>query len=434
MKRFLDNKDNVGEEMWQLMAELYPICRSITGAGVRDTLKKIGEIIPLKIAEVPTGTKVFDWIIPREWNIKDAYIKNSRGETILDFNDSNLHVLNYSVPVNKIVSLEELRPHLYTIPEHPDWIPYHTSYYDEKWGFCLSHKQFVALEDDDYAVFIDSSLKDGHLNFGECIIRGETQEEILISCHICHPSLCNDNLSGLVLSTFLAKHLKQIPLRFTYRFLFIPATIGSITWLSLNESNISLIQHGLVAVNLGDSGKFTYKKSRKGNTEIDQAVMNVLKNSVVDSQIIDFFPYGYDERQYCSPGFDLPVGCLMRTPHGRYPEYHTSADNLEFVKPQYLAESFSIYSSVLYVLENNGTYVSCNQKCEPQLGKRGVYQQIAGHSDSQTRQLAMFWVLNLSDGDHTLLDISNRSGLDFSLIKDTADMLVKCDLLTEPVK
>ena len=433
-KRSLDNKGIIGKEMWQLMAELYPICRSITGDGVRDTLNIIGKIIPLKIIEVPTGTKVFDWTIPREWNIKGAYIKNSEGETIIDFNDSNLHVLNYSVPVNKIVTLKELRPHLYTIPEHPVWIPYRTSYYDEKWGFCLSHEQFEALEDDDFEVFIDSSLKDGHLTFGECIIRGETQEEVLISCHICHPSLCNDNLSGLVLSTFLAKYINQFSSKFTYRFLFVPATIGSITWLALNESDISLIQHGLVAVNLGDSGKFTYKKSRKGNAEIDQVVMNVLKNSGIDYHVIDFFPYGYDERQYCSPGFDLPIGCLMRTPHGHYPEYHTSADNLEFVKPQYLAESFSIYSSVLDVLENNRTYLNRNPKCEPQLGKRGLYQKIADHSDSQTRQLAMLWVLNLSDGNHSLLDISNRSGLDFSLIKDAADMLIDCDLLTELIE
>jgi len=432
-KTLLDNKDIIGNKMWQLMADLYPICRSITGDGLRNTLNIIGKIIPLEVTEVATGTKVFDWNIPREWNINEAYIKNSKGESIVDFKDSNLHVLNYSIPVNKILSLEELRPHLYTIPEHPEWIPYRTSYYNEEWGFCLSHEQFVALKDDKYEVIIDTSLKDGHLTFGECIIKGEKQEEVLISCHICHPSLCNDNLSGLVLSAFLAKYLSQIPLRFTYRFIFIPATIGSITWLALNESNTSLIKHGLVAVNLGDSGKFTYKKSRKDNAEIDQTVINVLKNSGIEYQIMDFSPYGYDELQYCSPGFDLSVGCLMRTPHGRYPEYHTSADNLEFVQPQYLAESFSLYSSVLQVLENNRTYVSRNPKCEPQLGKRGLYQKIADHSDSQTRQLAMLWVLNLSDGDHTLLDISDRSGLNFGLIKDATDMLFERDLLTELV-
>lgn len=430
----LKDKGIIGEEMWQVMVDLYPICRSITGDGVRDTLKIIGELIPLKVTEVATGTKVFDWNIPREWNIKDAYIKNSKGEKIIDFKKSNLHVLNYSVPVQKRVSLGELKEHLFTLPEHPDWIPYRTSYYDEEWGFCLSHRQFMGLKDDEYEVIIDSSLKDGHLTFGECIVKGEKQEEVLISCHICHPSMCNDNLSGLVVSAFLAKYLSQIPLRFTYRFLFIPVTIGSITWLALNESNIPLIKHGLVAVNLGDSGKFTYKKSRNGNSETDQAVINVLKTSGKEYQIIDFFPYGYDERQYCSPGFDLPIGCLMRTPHGQFTEYHTSADNLEFVQPQYLAESFSIYSSVLHVLENNSKYLNQNPKCEPQLGRRGIYQKIAGHSDGKTRQLAMLWVLNLSDGNHTLLDILDRSGLEFSLIREVADVLIECDLLSKVVE
>jgi aminopeptidase-like protein len=423
------NTGMVGKEMYQLMSELYPICRSITGDGVRDTLKIIKKHIPLKINEVPTGTKVFDWTVPKEWNIKDGYIKNSKGEKVVDFKKSNLHVLNYSMPVNKKVSLEELRKHLFTLPDYPDLIPYRTSYYNEDWGFCMSHKQSLELPDEEYEVVIDSSLQPGNLTYGEYLIEGEKKDEVLISCHVCHPSMCNDNLSGIVIAVFLAKYFNEIATNYSFRFLFIPATIGSITWLALNESNVSRIKHGLVAANLGDPGKFTYKKSRQGNAEIDRAMANVLKNSGKDYEIVDFIPYGYDERQYCSPGFDLPVGCLMRTPHGNYSEYHTSADNLDFVQPQFLADSFSIYLSVLNVLENNRKYLNTNPKCEPQIGKRGLYKKIGGHKESDAMQLALLWVLNLSDSKNCLLNISDRSGLQFNLIKDAADTLIKHDLL-----
>lgn len=425
----LSSNQEIGEEIYNLIAELYPICRSITGDGVRKTLRVISEYIPLTINEVPTGTKVFDWAIPREWTIRDAFIKNSKGEKIVDFKVSNLHVLGYSIPVNKKVSLQELKEHLFTIPEYPDWIPYRTSYYNENWGFCVTHRQLLGLSDGEYKVFVDSSLKDGHLTYGEFLIKGEVDEEVLISSHICHPSLCNDNLSGVALTVFLAKYLSQMSPRYSYRFLFVPVTIGSITWLALNESEVSKIKHGLVAANLGDSGKFTYKKSRQGNAEIDQAVANILKHSGHAYEIIDFFPYGYDERQYCSPGFNLPVGCLMRTPNGLYPEYHTSADNLDFVQPKYLAESSSVYSEVLHVLEGNNRYANLNPKCEPQLGKRDLYEKIGEDSDNKTRQLAILWVLNQSDGNHSLLDISDKSGLEFSMIKDAAEVLTQQKLL-----
>jgi aminopeptidase-like protein len=425
------NINEVGNEMYQLMSELYPICRSITGNGVRETLGKIKRIVPIEVHEVASGTKVFDWTVPKEWNIKDAYVKNSKGERIIDFKKSNLHVLNYSVPVQKKVSLRELKEHLFTLPEHPDWIPYRTSYYSENWGFCISHNQFKKLEQDIYEVCIDSSLENGHLTYGEYYIEGENSDEVLISTHICHPSLCNDNLSGIVLATSLAKYLSNASLTNSYRFLFIPGTIGSITWLCLNEPKVSKIKHGLVVVCVGDSGKFTYKKTRQQDADIDKIVTHVLRDSDNDFEIIDFFPYGYDERQYCSPGFDLPVGCLMRTPHGQFPEYHTSADNLDFVKPENLAVSFSIYLAVLNILENNKKYVNQNPKCEPQLGKRGLYHKIGGHDDSKAFQLAMLWVLNLSDGDHTLLDISKRANMDFDLIKDVANTLIEHDLLKE---
>jgi aminopeptidase-like protein len=421
---------DIGKEMHHLISELYPICRSITGEGVRRTLDLVQRHVPLEVHEVPSGTKVFDWTVPPEWNIQDAYVKNAKGERIVDFKKSNLHVVGYSAPVNKMVSLKELKSHLFTLPDYPDWIPYRTSYYKETWGFCLSHRQWSSLREEEYDVCIDSSLKAGHLSYGEFYLQGATTDEILISCHVCHPSLCNDNLSGIALATFLAKALTPASRRYSYRFLFIPGTIGSITWLCLNESNVSRIKHGLVVTGVGDSGKPVYKKSRRGNAEIDKAFAHVLKHSGGDYEIIDFFPYGYDERQYCSPGFNLPVGCLMRTPHGQYPEYHTSADNLDFVQPPCLADSFAKTAAALHVIENNRTYINLNPKCEPQLGRRGLYQMIGGHQDAKSREMAMLWVLNLADGNHNLLDIADKSGLEFSFVKDSADLLAKHGLLT----
>jgi aminopeptidase-like protein len=420
---------DVGRRMDDLIKKLYPICRSITGNGVRETLRIIGERVPMEITEVPTGTKVFDWVIPKEWNVKNGYIENSTGLKIVDFEKMNLHVLGYSVPINAIVSLEELKNHIFTDPEQPDSIPYRTSYYNEQWGFCLSHNQLSALNEDHYKVVIESSLEDGHLTYGECIVRGKTDQVVLISCHVCHPSLCNDNLSGISLATCLAEFLRLQKLKYTYRFLFVPATIGSIAWLSQNESFTDKIAHGLVAANLGDGGKFVYKKSRRGAAEIDRVAQNVLKFANVDYTVSDFSPYGYDERQYCSPGFNLPVGCLSRSPHGSYPQYHTSADNLEFVSPENLADSYSIYLSIINVLENNETYINLNPKCEPQLGKRGLYQKIGGASHDKNQQMAMLWVLNLSDGNHTLLDISDKSNLQFELIRSVVPPLIESGLL-----
>jgi aminopeptidase-like protein len=338
--------DSLGVRMHRLISELYPICRSITGNGVRQTLASVKKIIPLDVHEIPSGTKVFDWVVPKEWNIGEAYIRDSKGKKIIDFEDSNLHVLNYSVPVKKKIALKELKEHLFSMPDRPDWIPYRTSYYDENWGFCIEHNKLKDLKDEEYEVLIDSSLEDGHLTYGEYYIQGHSKDEVLISTHICHPSLCNDNLSGIAIATFLAMYLSKCSLNYSYRFLFIPGTIGSITWLSLNEKKVSNIKHGLTTTCLGDSGSFTYKKSRRGDTEIDRAVELVLRVSGKDFKIKDFSPWGYDERQYCSPGFDLPVGCLMRTAHGEFAEYHTSADNLEFVEPDYLGTHFgSLFQS-----------------------------------------------------------------------------------------
>jgi aminopeptidase-like protein len=361
--------------------------------------------------------------VPREWNIRAAWIKGPDGSTIIDFENSNLHVLNYSVPVHEKLDLAELREHLFSLPDRPDWIPYRTSYYAERWGFCMSQKQLESLAEGEYEVFIDSSLENGSLTYGEYVLSGELADEVLLSCHVCHPSLCNDNLSGVALVTYLAKYLQRCSRRYTYRFLFIPGTIGAITWLALNEDKARQIQHGLVVACVGDTGPMTYKRSRRGDAEIDRAAEHVLKLSGEPNEILDFSPYGYDERQFCSPGFDLAVGSLTRTPHGRYPEYHTSADNLDLVQPDSLADSFVTYMSVLSVLEGNARFHNQNPKCEPQLGRRGLYGMVGGHSESKKTELAMLWVLNLSDGSHSLLDIAERADLDFDLIKSAAEML-----------
>ena len=421
--------ETIGKEMYDLIEKLYPICRSITGDGVRETLKIIEERIPIEIHEVPTGTRVFDWTVPKEWNIKDAYIKDSKGAKIVDFTKSNLHILNYSVPIQRKMLLSELKGHIFTLPDYPEWIPYLTSYYQENWSFCMSHKQYEQLEEDIYEVVIDSTLKDGSLTFGELYIEGASNKEVLFSCYVCHPSLCNDNLSGIVLSTFLAQFLLNTDPKYSYRFLFIPETIGAITWLSLNESKVSNIKHGLAIKCVGDSGTSTYKKSRDANAVIDKAVEKVLCDSGDQYDILDFSPLGSDERQFCSPGFNLRIGSLMRTPPGRYPEYHTSADNLDFVDPDYLADSFEKYVKVVSVLENNATYLNLNPKCEPQLGKRGLYRTIGSQKSIGVDELALFWVLNFSDGTNSLLDISIRSSFSFGEVKNAADALLAENLI-----
>lgn len=428
---FAVDQNEIGLEMHRLITELFPICRSITGNGVRESLRIIKKHIPVQLHNVPSGTQVFDWTVPMEWNIRDAYVKNAYGERVIDFQKSNLHVVNYSVPIKRSMSLAELLPHLFTVPDHADWISYRTSYYNENWGFCLTHNQWIELRDEEYEVCIDSSLEPGFLTYGEYFLPGEVSDEVLISCHVCHPSLANDNLSGIALALFLAKHLSRSKRRYSYRFLFIPGTIGSITWLSLNEAVTSRIKHGLVLASVGAGDRFTYKKSRRGNGEIDQAVINVLRHCGKAHDIIDFSPYGYDERQFCSPGFDLPVGCLMRTPNGSFPEYHTSADNLDFVHPSILAESFTVALGIASRLEGNIIYANQNPRCEPQLGKRGLYRKIGG-VEGAVDELALLWVLNLSDGKHSLLDIAERSGCSFDTIKRAADLLQQHGLLRGP--
>lgn len=417
--------------MHRFVSELFPILRSITGQGTRDTLSRIRERIGIDIHEVPSGTKVFDWEIPDEWNVSEAWIEGPDGDRLIDFRDNNLHLLNYSEPVDATVSLEELKPHLFSNPAMPDHIPYRTSYYKRDWGFCLSHHQLENLKDGNYRVVVRSSLEPGVLNYGELFVPGESEEEVLFSTHVCHPSLANDNLSGVALLTFLADRiLKADRRRFSYRFVFVPGTIGSITWLARNESRVARIQHGLVVACVGDPGHFHYKKSRRGTAEIDRVVEHILRRSGEPYGIRDFSPYGYDERQYCSPGFNLPLGCLSRTPHGKFPEYHTSADNPDFVTPVALEGSLLRFMEIVECLEQNRTYVNLNPKCEPQLGRRGLYRMMGGYADAQEDQMAMLWILNLADGSNSLLDIAERSGMGFDRLGKVADTLTEQGLLT----
>lgn len=429
MMAVFENDDNPGVEMYELIKELYPICRSITGNGVRETLSILKKHIPLDINEVPSGTEVFDWKVPKEWNIKDAYIKNSKGERIVDFKKSNLHVLSYSTPINKKISLAELVSHLYSVPKYPDWIPYLTSYYKENWGFCLTHNQLKNLPEDTYEVVIDSNLENGHLTYGEILIRGEVEDEILFSCYICHPSMANDNLSGPVLLTFLAREMMLTKHHYSYRFIFVPETIGALTWLSKNEDGLALIKAGFVVTCVGDPGAMTYKRSKMGVAYIDRVVEKVLADSGKPYTVVDFFPTGGDERQFSSPGFNLPVGSLVRTLYGRFPEYHTSADNFNFVTAVALEDSLMRYREVVMTLEADGVYLNQNPKGEPQLGKRGLYNAIGGLKSNSAAEQAILWVLSFSDGTMSLLDIAVRSGLPFRLLMEATQLLVKHDLL-----
>lgn len=434
LSRLLELHDLQGE-LAALMARLYPICRSVTGQGLRDSLGILAEHLPLKLHEVPSGTRVLDWEVPKEWNIRDAYVMSLRGERVIDFQRSNLHVVGYSTPVSRRMALSELRPKLHSLPAHPSWIPFRSSFYREDWGFCVEDERLRTMTDPEYDVVIDSTLAQGSLTYGELLIPGDSEEECLLSAHVCHPSLCNDNLSGISVATLFARYLLALKaagvrVRYSYRFLFAPVTIGAITWLARNEATVGRVKHGLVLTLLGDDGKTHYKRSRRGNAAIDRAAEHVLRCSGTEYQVEDFLPYGYDERQFCSPGFDLPVGCLMRTPFQRFPEYHTSGDDLSFVKPEKLVDSLGKCLAIFDVLEHDARYLNLNPKAEPQLGRRGVYRALAERSEGDgSNELAMLWVLNQSDGQHSLLDIAERAKLPFASIRKAAEVLVGIDLI-----
>ncbi len=421
--------DAAGDAMLAQVRRLYPVCRSITGDGVRQTLAMLGESLDLQVHEVPTGTPVFDWAVPPEWTARAAWIKGPDGRPLVDFKDHNLHLVGYSRPVDTVLSREALLPHLHSLPDHPDWIPYRTSYYEDTWGFCLPDRVKAALPPGDYTVRVDTELKAGHLTYGEIVLPGTSDETVLFSTHICHPSLANDNCAGMAVATQLARLLAGIDRRYTYRFLFIPGTIGSIAWLALNTAAAHRIRHGLVLSCLGDAGHPHYKRSRRGDATIDRAVALVLRDHAPRHTLLDFVPYGYDERQYGSPGFNLPVGLLTRSPHGTFPEYHTSADNPDFLRPEALTDSLRILVETVRVIEADGVYVNTNPMCEPQLGRRGLYDRLGGANDRQAAQLALLWVLNQADGAHSLIDIAMRSALPWHRIETAAHQLRECGLL-----
>ena len=422
--------DTAGENMLDLMRDLYPICRSITGPGQRATLLRVAAKVPLSITEVPTGTQVFDWTVPREWSIEEAYLEHESGQRFVDFRNSNLHVVSYSAPVDAWLSLSDLRPRLHTLPQYPDWIPYRSSYYREDWGFCLSERVSQALPEGRYHAVIRSSLYDGALSFGECVLAGDTEDEILVFAHTCHPSLCNDNLSGIVVAAHLAEYLKTRKTRYTYRFVFAPATIGSIAWMAHNEARLGKIKHGLVLAMLGDAGPLHYVGTKMAAATIDRAATAVLRTQYPNASILKFSPWGFDERQFNSPGINLPVGRLTRALTGEYPQEHTSADSLELMSSTALGESWRACLRIFEVLEGDDRFLNLAPRGEPQLGRRGLYRQTGGYYDAvPDRQLALLWMLNQSDGVTSMLDIAERSALEFGLLVQCALDLQEAGLL-----
>lgn len=419
-----------GRELYALVEELYPLHRSITGEGLRTSLERLGRAIPLRTSEVPSGTPVLDWTVPPEWEVREAWIEDPNGRRVVDVGEHNLHLMAYSVPVRRRMTLEELRPHLHSLPEHPDRIPYRTSYFEEDWGFCLRHETLASLEGGAYEVCVDTELSDGSLTYGECLLPGASEEEVLVSAHSCHPSLANDNLAGMVVAAGLARETaRREDRRYSYRFLFAPGTIGALAWLARNEDGaVGRVRHGLVLAGLGDGAPLTYKRSRRDDAVVDRAAEHVLRHSRGSHRVRDFTPTGGDERQFCSPGFDLPVGSLTRSPPGAYPEFHTSADDLDFVTPDALEGALRACLAVFEVLEGDAVYRNTSPKGEPQLGRRGLYRTTGG-TRSPAEEEALLWVLNLCDGSRSLLDVAERSGLPFPAVREAADALAAADLL-----
>jgi aminopeptidase-like protein len=405
---------------------LFPICRSITGQGLRQTLRYIQGFIPIQISEVASGTEVLDWVVPDEWTVRGASIRTLDGETVVDFARNNLHLVQYSQPMDTVVSREELDAHLYSLPDQPDLIPYRTAYYARTWGFCLAHNTRKRLTDSTYRVVIDTTLEPGSLSYGELRLAGQIEEEVLLSAHSCHPSLANDNLSAIAVAIEVARTLAERPHRLSYRFLFAPGTIGAITWLNFNPVAVGNIRHGLVLTCLGDDAPPSYKRSRRGDAMIDRYAEYILRNGGHADRLLPFEPTGYDERQYCSPGFDLPVGRLTRSPGGTFPEYHTSADNPTFVKPEALEDSMRVVLRMIDMIERDRYWLNRFPRGEPQLGRRGLYPI---KKDAGFDQLSLMWVLNLSDGRHSLLEIAERSGKPFEAIAAAAAVLAEAGML-----
>lgn len=415
LHNWLDGDDEqiaaIGQKIYALCETLFPICRSITGDGVRETLRRIAEHIPqLSIYEVPSGTRCFDWTVPPEWNIRDAYIIGPDGDKIVDFQASNLHVVSYSLPVDREIGLEELQSHLHSIPELPDAIPYVTSYYNPQWGFCITQNQRNKLRQGTYRVKIESTLAPGNLTYGEMILPGEMDREIFLSTYICHPSLANNELSGPAVTTFLAKQLAQLRRKYTYRFIFIPETIGSITYLSRHLDHLkSAVIGGFNITCVGDERCYSYLPSRRGDTLSDKVAKHVLSHIDKDYIAYSFLDRGSDERQYCAPFVDLPIASVMRSKYGRYPEYHTSLDNLSLITPAGLAGAYRALSHCLLAMENCATYRT-EVLCEPQMGRRGLYSTLGTRNTEEAVRIRMD-LLAYCDGENDLVDIANIIGV-----------------------
>lgn len=422
--------EDCGQFMYRLLVELFPICRSITGEGVRETLRIIKSHIPITMVEVPSGTQVFDWVIPPEWNIRDGYILDEQGNKIVDFKKNNLHVMGYSAPINKKITLEELQEHLYSLESQPNAIPYITSYYKERWGFCLTHTLRKELKSGIYHAVIDSELKQGFLTYGEIIIPGQSQQEVFLSTYICHPSMANNELSGPVVTTALVKWLLSESRYYTYRIIFIPETIGAITYLSKNLSDMKKnIMAGFNVTCIGDERQFSFMSSRKGKTLADRVALNVLKFFCPDFKKYSFLERGSDERQYCSPGVDLPIVSVMRSKYGTYPEYHTSLDDLSLVTANGLEGGYSALKNCLELLEKNKLYqVTCLG--EPQLGKRGLYPTV-GTKNLETEVRKILDFLAYADGAHDLIEISNILQVPVWQLYDIVDKLKAAKLIRE---
>ena len=422
--------NDAGRNMYELAGRLFPICRSITGNGFRQSLEMIREILPeIQVFEIPSGTAVYDWTVPKEWNIRGGWIKNLQGETIIDFNDCNLHVMGYSVPVHQTISREELLDHIYTQPEQPEWIPYVTSYYKERWGFCMSERQKQALTDAEYEVCIDSTLEDGSLTYGELVLPGETDDEIFFSTYLCHPSMANNELSGPCVQTEVIKYLKSLShRRYTYRFVFIPETIGSIAYLSRNLEVLQQhVKAGFVLSCVGDNRTYSMVSTKYEDTLADRVLNNVLKFHYPDYLRYSFMKRASDERQYGSAGVDLPVCAFCRSKYHEYPEYHTSADNMDLISPEGLSGAYEVLVKVINALENNYFYqMQC--KCEPQLGKRGLYPTVSQKgTKGDARYMQDF--IAYADGRNDLIGISNILDIPVDKLIPIKDQLMEHHLL-----